>query len=113
MHGLVSRRNGAVDSSMYVVLTGTTGSLGSSLLDELLDCPNVKRVYCLIRSLGEDTTARQLTNFKERGLDVEKLKSAIGSRVYIHDVDFGRPDLGLSPADYEEVYLTPLPTLHD
>jgi len=91
------------DGYEYVVVTGTTGSLGSFLVDQLLDRPTVKRVYCFNRKTSADTTERQLAGFEDRGLDPEKLRKALGDRVFMYDVDLSQPRLGLSDADYEEV----------
>jgi hypothetical protein len=91
------------DDGEYVVVTGTTGSLGSFLVDQLLDRPGVKRIYCFNRKTDSDTTQRQLTGFKDRGLDPVKLEKALGDRVTMHDVDLSQTRLGLSESDYEEV----------
>jgi len=87
----------------YVVVTGTTGSLGSFVLDQLIDRPSMKRVYCFNRKSGANTTERQLAAFKDRGLDPAKLKDALGDRVTMYDVDLSLPHLGLSGIDYEEI----------
>lgn len=91
----------------YVAVTGTTGSLGSFLLDQLLDSPIVKRIYCLNRSSGQDTLQRQISSFKERALDSVKLEKAVGNRVVMLDVDLSQGNLSLSDPDYEEVSLFP------
>ena len=70
-----------LEEDEYVVITGTTGSLGVFLLDQLLDRPTVKRIYCFNRKLDLNTTQRQLNAFEERGLDRSKLQAALGDRV--------------------------------
>lgn len=101
----LSSQNGSgnADTSDHVLLTGTTGSLGSFLLVHLINQPNVERIYCFNRRGGTDTIQRQLSGFKDRGLDTSKLESAIGYRVKFFDVDLSRTKLGLSDTDYEEV----------
>jgi len=91
------------DGEEYVVVTGTTGSLGTFLLDQLLDRPSVKRVYCFNRKGNVDTTERQLSGFEDRGLNPAKLQRVLGDRVVLYDVDLSQPRLGLSQVDYEEV----------
>lgn len=54
-------------SPLTVVLTGSTGSLGSYLLDALLAEPKVAKVYCLNRS--HDAGQRQLESMSSRGLN--------------------------------------------
>lgn len=51
---------------MYVLLTGSTGSLGSYLLDALLANPKIAHVYCLNRSA--DAEQRQTRLNQTRGL---------------------------------------------
>lgn len=93
------------DGFEYVLATGTTGSLGSFLVDQLLDRPSVRRIYCLNRKGESDTRKRQLAGFKDRGLSPEKLEKALEDRVALYDVDYSQPRLGLSDEDYEEVNL--------
>lgn len=52
--------------TLTVVLTGSTGSLGSYLLDSLRSDRTVDKVYCLTR---DGTKERQQKAFQERGLD--------------------------------------------
>jgi hypothetical protein len=96
----------SIDKDEYVVITGTTGSLGSFLLDNLIDRPSVKRIYCFNRYKGEETSKRQLDLFLQRGLDAKKLAQVIDEKVIFHDVDLSQPRLGLSEADYESVRLS-------
>ena len=78
----------------YVVLTGSTGSLGSYLLDLLLSDSRVKRVFALNRSA--DGEAKQVKSSTTRGLSPEW-----GSRVQFLRADLSQAQLGLSPAEYE------------
>ena len=48
------------NNRMYVLLTGSTGSLGSYILTSLLDCPTLAHVYCLNRSKDADKRQREL-----------------------------------------------------
>ncbi|KAK4466818.1 hypothetical protein QBC42DRAFT_292971 [Cladorrhinum samala] len=49
-----------------VLLTGSTGSLGTYLLSSLLSDPSVSRVFCLNRTA--DAALRQASSFSSRGL---------------------------------------------
>ncbi|KAL2015881.1 hypothetical protein VTK56DRAFT_4656 [Thermocarpiscus australiensis] len=61
------------DEDQVVMITGTTGGLGSYLLDLASNCPRVKKVICLNRS--EDAEARQRKNSAERGLSTDFSKA--------------------------------------
>ncbi|PYH41592.1 NRPS-like enzyme [Aspergillus saccharolyticus JOP 1030-1] len=80
-----------------VVLTGSTGDLGSHLLHQLLQVPTVAEIYCLNR--GSDAVDRQVTNFRERGLSDGWLRDT--SRVHFWQIGLGDELLGLSPAQYD------------
>ncbi|CAK5265509.1 unnamed protein product [Mycena citricolor] len=57
-----------------VLLTGSTGGLGSHLLEILLKHPSIRRVYALNRYSSRATSAsRQSAAFLERGLDQKLL----------------------------------------
>ncbi|KAG6371117.1 male sterility protein-domain-containing protein [Boletus reticuloceps] len=104
--GLHGPADGVLPSSQLiepavVLLTGTTGGLGSFLLSELLKSPAVQRVYAFNRpsstkSIGE----RQKSAFKARGLQIDLLES--NKLVYI-EADASQQKCGLSPARYEEI----------
>ncbi|KAF2085480.1 acetyl-CoA synthetase-like protein [Saccharata proteae CBS 121410] len=57
------------DDNLSVILTGSTGSLGSYLLDELLSDPKIKHVYCFNRSA--DAAAKQKKASASRGLSTD------------------------------------------
>ncbi len=85
------------DSSLTVVLTGSTGSLGSYLLDALLAEPKVTKVYCLNRS--NDAGQRQLKSNSSRGLTT----SWNPERVSFLQTDMSKPLFGLSEPIYNEL----------
>ncbi|RAK79580.1 NRPS-like enzyme [Aspergillus fijiensis CBS 313.89] len=82
-----------------VVLTGSTGDLGSRLLHQLLQIPSVADVYCLNRSA--DAADRQVNNFQERGLSGGWITET--SRVHFWQVSLGDEMLGLAPARYRQL----------
>ncbi|KAI1333833.1 L-aminoadipate-semialdehyde dehydrogenase [Xylariaceae sp. FL0016] len=80
-----------------VIVTGTTGSLGSYLLNALLSRPSVGRIYCLNRS--EDAERKQRALFTSRGLDAEWSKE----RVHFLQADLSEPDFGLGSVKYNDL----------
>ncbi|KAI1135705.1 acetyl-CoA synthetase-like protein [Hypoxylon sp. FL0543] len=82
-----------------VVLTGSTGSLGTYLLAALQALPEsrVRRIFCLNRAA--DAPAKQAAALKSRGLP--PADEASGRVVFLTVPDFGAPLLGLARADYD------------
>lgn len=78
-----------------VLLTGSTGALGSHILASLLSDDSVAEVFTLNR--GGNVEHRQRSSFEERGLSVEllarrKLTSLVGD---IHHSNLGLPEARL------------------
>ncbi|KAK9479745.1 hypothetical protein V1514DRAFT_327299, partial [Lipomyces japonicus] len=77
----------------YVLLTGTTGSLGAHILHQLLQLPQVKKVYALVRASGQDEAiARVRASLASRYLSFNEKDV---SKVVALPSDLSRPDLGL------------------
>ena len=76
-----------------VVLTGSTGSLGSYLLDYLLASPRVSKVICLNR--GHNSEERQKTVNISRGL----ISEWDGKATFL-GIELGKPRLGLDEDGY-------------
>ena len=96
-NGMVSHPTGAV-----VLLTGSTGALGSFLLSQLLGHPRVERVYACNRpSSSTSIEERQSSAFVDKGLSADLLSS--GKLVYV-EVDASRDKCGFSPELYAEVW---------
>ncbi|THH28219.1 hypothetical protein EUX98_g5965 [Antrodiella citrinella] len=75
---------------LVVVLTGSTGALGSHLLASLLKDDRIRKVYTLDRA--EHIQERQQLAFEDRLLPLELLKS---DKLRALTVNAGRADLGL------------------
>ncbi|KAH6957913.1 male sterility protein-domain-containing protein [Ilyonectria sp. MPI-CAGE-AT-0026] len=88
----VSDANNA--DSATVILTGSTGSLGSYLLDSLTNQWHVKKIYCLNRA--EDGQARQKEVSVTRGLDADW----DDHRVEFLHADLSQPGFGLRRKEY-------------
>ena len=96
--------NGHANGVTEVVLvTGTTGRLGSHLLAQLLQRSDVARVYALNRdaSGSEDNLKKRSRDaFKQWSLDESLLDD---KRVSFHAVDLAKQNFGLSQSLYDEV----------
>jgi thioester reductase-like protein/aryl carrier-like protein len=79
-----------------VVLTGSTGSLGSYVLENLLKRPDVERVYCLNRS--DDAETRQKHAFEKFHDPLVDL-----SKAEFLQTDFSLARFGLTKAVYESL----------
>ena len=82
--------------SYVVMLTGSTGSLGSYILDSICNTSSIVKVYCLNRSA--DAAERQVSIQSERGLRMPKLDSIS----FLH-ADLSKPLLGLTEDDYNQL----------
>lgn len=83
-----------IEQGLTIVLTGSTGSLGSYLLDCLLANTQVTKVICLNRRA--DSEVKQMNGNKSRGLIAEW-----GDKVQFLTTDLGKSSLGLGADDYE------------
>ncbi|KLO07028.1 acetyl-CoA synthetase-like protein [Schizopora paradoxa] len=88
------------ESGIVVVLTGTTGGLGSSLLWKLLEIPQVSRVYALNRRGSGDLAERQRAAFLKRGYNTGLMSS---KKLTMLDGDLGSARLGLEEGVYSEI----------
>ncbi|CAE7225213.1 unnamed protein product [Rhizoctonia solani] len=83
-----------------VVVTGTTGALGSYLLAQLLANDKVEKVWAMNRKSTEDSREREVASFEDKLLDVTLLEHK--NLVFV-DVDLEDPRLGLSDELYDEI----------
>ncbi|KAF7329341.1 Acetyl-CoA synthetase-like protein [Mycena kentingensis (nom. inval.)] len=103
---------GANDSVVptVILLTGSTGGLGSHILDILLRSSSVERVYAFNRPSRTPIAQRQRASFEDRGLDSELLASP--KLVYLEG-DTTRADLGLTEAHLAEIQSTATVFVHN
>ncbi|PWN88007.1 acetyl-CoA synthetase-like protein [Acaromyces ingoldii] len=78
-----------------IVITGSTGSLGSHLLRAALSQPHVEHVYCLVR--GPDPLQRQLEVMAKLGVSCDR------TRISVWTASLSKPKLGLTEAQYHEL----------
>ncbi|KAF9451607.1 acetyl-CoA synthetase-like protein [Macrolepiota fuliginosa MF-IS2] len=83
-----------------VLLTGSTGGLGSYTLENLILDNAVSKIYCLNRKGRTGSLERQKSAFKGRGIDLALLNS--GKLVFIEG-ETDHPYLGMGKEQYEEV----------
>ncbi|KAI1750591.1 nonribosomal peptide synthetase [Xylaria castorea] len=88
-------RPNASDKDQIVILTGSTGALGSYLLDQLVRNPAVNRVICLNRA-EDGGVERQAKAMKERDLAQD-----YSHKTEFHHADLSRTDLDLPKDVYE------------
>jgi hypothetical protein len=91
-----------------VLLTGSTGNLGSYLLTKLVHDNRIDRIYCLNRvSNSSNSRQRQENSFKELGLDVDMLASP---KVILLEGDASKDKFGLADDIYAQVHVFFSPT---
>nr|ASK38699.1 putative nonribosomal peptide synthetase-like protein [Paecilomyces divaricatus] len=83
-----------------VILTGSTGSLGSYLLTTLLSSPAVSKVVCLNRSSDSEKRQRAIHNARGQAISWEKEDR---ERVEFLTADLSKPDLGLGDQKYSDL----------
>jgi thioester reductase-like protein len=94
-----------LEDSWNIILTGSTGSLGSYLLSNLLAHPKVAKVYCLNRSAEGE--AKQIQGNRERGLSTDF------SKVLFLRSQFGEPYFGLGQGAYDGLVKTATHVIHN
>lgn len=83
-----------------VLLSGTTGGFGSSLLSELVQSPHISLIYALNRKEDKPILERQRTTLEQRELSLDILHSP---KLVLLESNMCNEKLGLSDDMYEEV----------
>ncbi|KAH7318820.1 hypothetical protein B0J17DRAFT_584211 [Rhizoctonia solani] len=83
-----------------VVVTGTTGGLGSHLLAQLLQSDRIEKVWAMNRKSSRGNREREIASFEDKQLDVSLLRS---DKLVFMDTDLEDPKLGLSNKAYDEI----------
>ena len=97
-HSAVNGVNGTNEDSFSVALTGSTGTLGTNLLQALLEDNSVTKIYCLDRS--SEASTRHAKSFKNRGIS----ESLDDSKVVFHKAIFGHSKFGLEGEAFNEIF---------
>lgn len=90
--------------SAIILLTGSTGNLGSQILAKLLEDSRVQKVYAHNRVATKPIMQRHIEKFENVGLDVELLKS---EKLVFISGDAAEPNLGLDQDLYTLVRRDP------
>ncbi|KAJ7730355.1 hypothetical protein DFH07DRAFT_969173 [Mycena maculata] len=96
-----------------LLVTGTTGALGSHLIAHLLDLPEVSMVYALNRPSSKSTKSiqeRQRSSFVANGIDVHLLESP---KLKLFEANLSLPRLGLSNEDHGSLRATVTSIVHN
>ncbi|KAI6097310.1 putative aminoadipate reductase [Pisolithus croceorrhizus] len=84
-----------------VLITGSTGALGSYIVASLLQREDVVRIYALNRRSKTTTSReRQLSTFQDRGLDAKLLES---KKLVFVEGETSQDNLGLEDKAYAEI----------
>ncbi|KII90242.1 hypothetical protein PLICRDRAFT_40443 [Plicaturopsis crispa FD-325 SS-3] len=102
---------GPADPEPVVLLTGSTGSLGSHLLQMLLVDHKVKRVYTFNRrASGKSLAQRQTEAFADKGFDLGLLKL---EKLRLVEADAAQEQFGLPSAEYDELLQSVTVIIHN
>ncbi|KAG6832642.1 putative NRPS-like protein biosynthetic cluster [Tephrocybe sp. NHM501043] len=102
-----------VTSPAFVLLTGSTGNLGSQILAILLAEPRVERVYAYNRPSKAGNKAlleRHYDRFEELGLDITLLRN---EKIVLITGDSTKPNLGLDQETYSLLCKTVNVVIHN
>ncbi|KAF4610126.1 hypothetical protein D9613_010407 [Agrocybe pediades] len=102
----------APGSAEVVLVTGTTGTLGSNLLAKLLQDPAVSKVYAFNRpgASGETSHVRHRTAFARQGLSLPLL---VSPKLVLLEGDLTKENFGLSSAEYAGLLSTVTRVIHN
>jgi thioester reductase-like protein len=92
-----SNRPDSCHTDQTILLTGSTGTLGSYILDQLIKEPAVRKVICLNRA-SDGGAKQQAEAVEQRGLKPDYL-----SKAEFHQFDVSQPDLGVSEPIYTQI----------
>lgn len=95
------------EAPQVIVLTGSTGAIGSHLLQELLCNKNIAHIYCLNRSLNSKSI--QIDRNRQGRLPYE----FPSDRVTFLTVDLTKPSLGLKSEVYTKFVETTTQIIHN
>ena len=101
-----STRASKTENSRSVILTGSTGAMGSYVLDDLVGDPAVERVYCLNRRA--DGRAAQIESNTLRHLDTNLDEP----RVTFLKADLSKNHFGLAPEVYGQLLNSVTTVIH-
>lgn len=84
------------ENDQIVILTGSTGSLGSYMLDQLINSPRVSKVYALNRGADGGRS-------RQEDINANRTLTKDFSKVEFLGSDLSKPNFGLDAAKYAEM----------
>ena len=96
--------NGNSESGTVVLLTGSTGNIGSHILEALLRDTRISRIYAFNRPSSRQVSQldRHIERFEDKGFDTGLL---ISEKIVFVEGDASQDNLGLPSSIFNEVYL--------
>lgn len=91
-----------------VLLTGASGSLGTSLLATLAASPGISKIYAMVR--GPNNVEKLRTSFEERGLNPSIMQ---GGKIEVLNFSMQDPLLGLDIHTYHMLAMTVTTVVHN
>ena len=94
--------NGTSEPGTIVLLTGSTGNIGSHILEALLQDSRILRIYAFNRSSSRQVSLldRHIERFEDKGFDKGLLTS---KKLVSVEGDASQDNLGVSPSVFNEV----------
>ncbi|OAX38467.1 putative aminoadipate reductase [Rhizopogon vinicolor AM-OR11-026] len=102
--------NGCSRGGHVVVLTGSTGGLGSYILASLLQREDISAIYAFNRPSNGSIQRRQISRFEDRGLDITLLQSE--KLVYV-ETETSHDHLGLDNELYRKICASVTVIIHN
>lgn len=93
-------RSRVLPRTTVVLITGTTGGLGTRLLSDLVASPDVSRIYAVNRKQRRPLEERQREGLRKQGLDVSIAES---KKVVLVEADVNTEDAGFEGDILDEV----------
>jgi len=98
--------NGDAEPGTVVLLTGSTGNLGSHILEALLRDPRILRIYAFNRPSSRQISLldRHIERFEDKGFDEALLTS---EKLTFIEGDVSQDNLGVLSSVFNEVHASP------
>ena len=93
-----SSLTGPANDAKVILVTGASGSLGSHLVDQIAQMPDVKTVVCLNREKNAEPYPRQQKAMRDKGI---RSFDKIRPKLLVLQADSSKPRFGLSSSEYE------------
>ena len=98
------------DNAKVVLVTGASGGLGSHLVDQIAQMPDVKTVVCLNREKATEPYLRQQKAMRDKGI---RTFDKIRPKLLVLQSNSTAPKLGLSDPDYEDLVTSVTHLIHN